>query len=309
MCSCPTNSNNMGYLLAALGVVAFLLIVFRKKIGPMWRFIWTKVFLINFFLALIVASLVFWGLLAYLDNFTLHGQKIAVPNYYGMHVEELGQFSEEKNLNYKIIDSVYSDESPRGTVIWQKPTAHSENIESFVKPDRTIYLKVVRSGIEYKTLPSLEGSKDIAVAKLNILGLNYKPNPVPGPFPNFVYGAFYKGKPVKEGQKVPKGATIRLDIGIGDKGGVTSVPNVQCSTIQQAYQTLSTYTLFPQLHCDDCVTKEDSLNAIIYKQVPRPVSVENSTVSQGADLVMFASVNHSCEPQTDTTAADTSRTP
>lgn len=286
------------YILIAAGVLLLLLVVLRKRLAPYFRFLFTPMFLINFFCAIIVAGLAFWGLLAYLDNYTLHGENIAVPNFYGIHVNDLDSFSKEKNLRYMINDSVYSDELPKGTVVKQDPIAHTEETESFVKPNRTIYLMVVRSGVEYKTMPKVKDlSKDFAISSLMINGLTYAIKPVPGEYRDLVYGAYYKGKEIKEGEKIPKGSEILLHVGRGTGGDRTGVPNLICNTIEEARESLSGYSLFLDFHCDDCKTAMDSLNAKIYKQVPGAVSLGNSLVREGSELTVFASVVYECEKQ------------
>ncbi|MBL4706252.1 MAG: PASTA domain-containing protein [Flavobacteriales bacterium] len=290
----------MKYLIIILLVViVLLLILFRKKLRVYFAFLFTGIFILNFFIAVIAGAGAFWGLLAYLDSYTLHGEEIAVPNFYGMHVEELGSFTSEKHLRYKIVDSVYSDNSPRGTVISQMPSANSDVIESKVKPNRTIYLTVVKSGIEYKTIPEIANqSKDYAVSMLNIYGLNPVIHPVAGQHANLVYGVYYNGKEVKIGQKVPKGSEIQINVGKGTEGTPTSVPSLRCLTIDKAKVALNSYSLFLDYHCDVCLTAADTINAKIYKQVPGPVGIENSTVRTGSDLTVFASVSKSCDGST-----------
>lgn len=303
----------MTYVYIALGVVLVLLVLLRKKLAPYFRFLFTRIFILNFIAALIVAGVAFWGLLAYLDNYTLHGEKIAVPNFYGMHVTELDAFTSEKNLRYQINDSIYSDDLARGTVIKQDPSPHAEGVESFVKPDRTIYLTVVKSGIEYKTLPELKDkSKDLAVSLLKIAGLKPQIKPVPGQHANLVYGSFYNGKETKKGQKVPKGSKIVLNVGKGTDGVPTAVPNLRGKTIDEAKIALSSYSLFLAPVYEDCLTAADSINAKIYKQVPGPVTAENSTVRTGSDLIVYASVkerNTSAPPDTTGRQIDTTRGP
>jgi len=284
------------YIFIAAGVLLLLILVFRKRLAPYFRFLFSTMFLINLAVASIVAVFAFLGLLAYLDNYTLHGENIAVPNFYGMHIDDLDDFVQENNLRYVINDSVYSDNIAKGTVVKQDPIAHTETTESFVKPDRTIYLMVIRSGVEYKTMPQVKDlSKDFAISSLKINGLNYRIKPVVGEYRDLVYGAYYKGKEISQGEKVPRGAEILLHVGKGTGGARIGVPNLKCNTIEEARTALSGYSLFLDFHCDDCKTSADSLNAIIYKQVPGAVSLQNSMVREGSDLTVFASVDYTCD--------------
>ena len=253
-------------------------------------------FILNLFAALIVAAVAFWGLLAYLDKYTLHGENIAVPNFHSLHIDDLDAFTEEHNLRYKISDSIYSENRPKGTVIKQDPIAHTVETESFVKPDRTIYLTVTRSGIDYKTMPKVNDlSKDFAISSLKISGLRYKLKPVVGEYRDLVYGAEFNGKAIKQGEKIPRNSEILLLVGKGVNGDPTGVPKLYCHTIDEARLALGGYSLFLDFQCADCLTATDSLNAKIYKQVPGAVSLGNSTIREGSDITVFASKDQSCD--------------
>ena len=284
------------YILIALGTILLCIVLFRKRLKPYFRFLFSKLFLLNLIAALTVAGFAFWGLLVYLDNYTLHDENIAVPNFHSLHIDDIDAFAKEHNLRYKISDSIYSENQLRGTVVKQDPIAHTEETESFVKPDRTIYLTVIRSGIEYKTMPKvIDLSKDFAISSLKINGLRYRIKPVAGEYRDLVYGAEFNGNQIKQGVQVTRNSEILLLIGKGVNGDPTGVPKLYCHTIDEARLALNGYSLFLDFQCSDCLTAADSLNAKIFKQVPGAVSVENSSIREGSDITVFASIGGNCD--------------
>lgn len=279
------------YLMIAFAVLIVVAFLFRKRLAPLFNFMKSRVFLINLALALLVAFGAFWGLLKWLESWTLHGDEIAAPNFVGVQVDDLDQFSGNNRVSYQIIDSVYSDKHTRGTVIRQSPTAHSDEVESMVKPDRTFYLTIVKKSVEMKTFPDLKNqSKKMAMNRLSILGFRPEPVPVPSEFEDLVLRALFNGKEITPGTKLPKGANIVLEVGKGRGGAPTAVPNLVGATIDQAKARLQGVSLFLDFQCDDCKTAQDTLVAKIHRQVPGPVSVENSSVREGGEIVVFASV-------------------
>ena len=67
--------------IGAIVVVILLIVLFRKSIKPFFRFLVSKLFIINLIIALIALFLIPYFTLQYLDSYTNHGQKIAVPNF------------------------------------------------------------------------------------------------------------------------------------------------------------------------------------------------------------------------------------
>ena len=116
------------------------------------KFFFSKLFWINTILAILVLYLLFYFTMHNLDNFTNHGIKIKVPNLLGTHINDVEDSLTNMSLRYQIRDSVYSDFFSMGTVIQQDPKADKKNFKSYVKPNRTIYLTVVKKQESFKTL-------------------------------------------------------------------------------------------------------------------------------------------------------------
>ena len=74
-----------------------------------FKFFFSKLFWINFILALIVLYAGFYFTMNNLDTYTNHGVKIEVPTLLGTHINDVEDSLTELNLRYEIRDSVFSD--------------------------------------------------------------------------------------------------------------------------------------------------------------------------------------------------------
>ena len=101
------------------------------------RFLRTKTFFVHFSLASISALLILWIAFKMMGVYTDHGDIVTVPDFVGKHISSLDNFVEDKNINYRIIDSIYSPEEKPGIVLSQDPLK-----DESVKKNRTIYLYV-----------------------------------------------------------------------------------------------------------------------------------------------------------------------
>lgn len=280
--------------LIVFGAIVFIggiIFLFRKNLGAFFRFLVSKLFLINLLLAITAAFLINYCSIKSLDDYTNHGVKVAVPYLIGVNVDELDEKFNTSELNYKIIDSTFSDDYPAGTVIKQDPNPQL-NYDS-VKPGRTIYLSIVKQGGEFKTLPDITGSvvnsKGVAKMKLEALGfvVKFKSKPAKD---DYVQQMIYDGKEVKGGQKLLKGSVITLVHGSGEAGLPVDLPYVKGMTVSNANTTLSAANLLIEVIYDPpALTMEDSLSYVITKQNPSPGSVPQGIVASGTTVSLIAS--------------------
>lgn len=279
--------------LIVFGAIAFfggILFLFRKNLGAFLRFLVSKLFLINLVLAVSVALLINYCSIKSLDDYTNHGVKIEVPYLIGVNIDELDEKFNGTELNFKIIDSTYSDEYPSGTVIKQDPNPKL-NYDS-VKPGRTIYLSIVKQGGEYKALPDITGSavnsKGVAKMKLEALGFIVKFKSVPAK-DDYIQKMIFDGKEVKGGQMLLKGSVITLVHGSGEGGLPVDLPYVKGMTVGEANNTLTAANLLIEVVYDPpAATMEDSLNFVVTKQNPSPGTVPQGIVASGTTISLIA---------------------
>lgn len=275
-----------------------------EMIKAFFRFLISKVFLINLALALIVAISIPYFTLNYIESYTNNDSEdykknyIPVPNFMGIYVDDIDDFIKGKDLRYVINDSVYSDEYEAGQVIRQNPPPFTDELPEYVKPNRRIYLTIVKKEGEYKEVPDLTSdynSKKLAKVKLEMLG--FKPQfKAKSHKSDYVLKLLYKGKEVKPGTKLLKGSVITVVHGDGGGGQPISLPRLAGMTVQQANQALALAGLETEVLYEGAQTAEDSLNFVVYKQNPHPNNVPQGIVSSGTVVSIWAK-----KPEADTT--------
>jgi beta-lactam-binding protein with PASTA domain len=95
----------------------------------------------------------------------------------------------------------------------------------------------------------------------------------------------YKGRRIKEGDRIPIGAVVTLIVGQNDQGEPMAIPNFVGLNMSDARFILDTLgvTSFDFI-CADCSTPEDSLSAIIFSQTPE--FIEGSTVFKSTHFML-----------------------
>ncbi|MCC7301381.1 MAG: PASTA domain-containing protein [Bacteroidia bacterium] len=222
--------------------------------------------------------LVFWWLSAYTD----HDEYYSVPDFSGIELKELDRFVDDKNVRFRIIDSVYDAKAPGGTVLRQEPLAGTQ-----VKYNRMIYLYVVATVPQQVNMPNLvDASPRQAVALLESYGLRLK-RTVKKPGQSAVLAQLYKGKPIVPGTPLPKGSEIELWIGKGEDGETSGVPCVTGMRMEDAVNEITAAGLaVGAIVCRECKTAGDSAAALVFRQSPGCTG-ENNVVSSGTSVDIF----------------------
>ncbi len=158
-------------------------------------------------------GLILFFFFVYLPASTNHGETITVPDLEGATIEELDDYLVKRNLRYEITeDSGYSANYAPLAVLKQFPLANSQ-----VKENRKVYVTLNAKSPPLVRMPRLiDGSVKNAQLVLRtydlLLGdITY----VPDIAANAVLEQFYKGSAIAEGEYVPKGAKIDLEVGDG----------------------------------------------------------------------------------------------
>ena len=162
-------------------------------------------------LMIIVFAMIF-GILSWLDSYTMHNQAIEVPDVKGMQVSVAAPILERSKLRYQVVDSIYSKDVRPGAVVEQIPVADSK-----VKENRIVFLTVNAKNAQTVELPDvIEYSSRQARGMLNSLGfradsiiyVEYEQR-------DLVVNVLYDNKEVNAGQRIPYGAQLVLEVGDG----------------------------------------------------------------------------------------------
>lgn len=258
-----------------------------KILKNIFAFVTTKLFIKQVGLLILCYLLLIGGTLLYLDIRTHHGEKIAVPNIVGKHIDDIEELLEESELDYIVLDSIYRPDVREGTIIKQNPEPTSRT-KVFVKSSRIVEISLSKK-INYVVVPDLlHKSKRYAESILKNRGLKFQfsfkisPNNI-----DAVISQKVKGRRIREGEKVPYGTVIHLIIGKASKEDPFEVPDLYGMTYTQAdsvvYELPSVSLIIGD--CVGCKTKKDTLRARISSQTPE--FFKGNMRPPGSDIVIF----------------------
>ncbi len=258
-----------------------------KILKNIFAFVTTKLFIKQVGLLILCYLLLIGGTLLYLDIRTHHGEKIAVPNIVGKHIDDIEELLEESELEYIVLDSIYRPDVREGTIIKQNPEPTSRT-KVFVKSSRIVEISLSKK-INYVVVPDLlHKSKRYAESILKNRGLKFQfsfkisPNNI-----DAVISQKVKGRRIREGEKVPYGTVIHLIIGKASKEDPFEVPDLYGMTYTQAdsvvYELPSVSLIIGD--CVGCKTKKDTLRARISSQTPE--FFKGNVRPPGSDIVIF----------------------
>jgi beta-lactam-binding protein with PASTA domain len=241
-----------------------------------------KVLLYNVLIAIGILIVVLFAVQSGLRSYTRHGESIAVPDLRGMSLEKVKQTLLAKNLEFKIMDSVYDVSKPPLAVVDQNPKANSK-----VKEGRTIYVSINATNAPTTELPDLVGRSSLKYAKMQLESYGLKVGEViyrPDPHFNAVIGVEIKGRPVTKSTKVAKGTVVDLVLGNGLGGSKVSVPYLIGLRFDEAEAKMKGLSLnIGAIIASAEVT--DTAGAIVYKQVP--AYGNSKTIRMGEPIDLF----------------------
>lgn len=186
----------------------------------LFRFIFSKTFLIQLVLAIILVVVLGYATMQWLDYTTNQGDRIEVPNLAELSLSDVETMLKEKDLRYEILDSAnFNPDYPRFSVIEQVPKAGK-----FVKENRKIYLTLNPSGYRKIMIPDLiRRTRRQAEPTLKSLGfeigeITYKPDIAE----NAVLELRHNGELIEAGDELMK--TSKIDMVLGDGSGSYGQP-------------------------------------------------------------------------------------
>lgn len=231
------------------------------------RFLITKTFLRHFGLAAAITLVLLLGTLLWLKIYTQHGRTIVVPDLTGLTTEEVDDVTSSRRLRFEVVDSVFSTEMPRGTVIKQHPVATSR-----VKKNRKIFLTMNAVNPEMVSMPQLIGlsfrQARLALQNAGLIqgAITYRPDFAK----NNVLQQMHNDTVINEGTIITKGAVIDLVLGMGLSNETTRIPNLVGLGIEEAAGIISDYFLnLGAITYDESFEEaEDSTGAVVWRQYP-----------------------------------------
>lgn len=229
------------------------------------KFIFSKVFVRTLLKAAVVFGIIVALTWLFLRFYTNHGEEIMVPNVTKMNLTEANEILAKNDLRYKLIDSTFV-KGKEGLIYAQLPSD-----SSYVKSNREIYLKIYRTIPPQKPVSFKVGEPlEIARTKLRSKGFEVETKYQAGEFDNVILGAYHGEKELSNGDMVGMGEKIKLIVS-EKKTTRVSLPDLSGLTFSEAKTKLSDVSLntdFP-IYDESIISKTDSLDAVVYKQMPK----------------------------------------
>ena len=268
------------------------------------NFILSKVFVKNLGLAVAIIVGTLMLLLIWLNLYTRHGQARPVPDFHGLTIEQTANLARKSRLKFQVIDSVYTNAVPAGCVVEQKPKPGFK-----VKKWRNIILTINAFSPEMVAMPNLvdlpkrQALSVIMSSGLEIGQLEYRPDLSI----DVVIGQQYNGRTVAPGDSIQKGSVIDLILGKGLSNMRTPVPNLIGMRLDPAKNMIlgASLNLATYIYDNSIINKNDSVNAVVYKQNPEYKT--DVSLQLGSAIYLWLTVD-SAKVRTDTTLYQTSDT-
>ena len=166
---------------------------------------------------LAMAAVVFvlpYVVLLWLDGYTHHGEAYAVPDVCGMQLEDAKQLLRDNHLDLEIVDYKYKKGAAENEVVEQNPVAGSS-----VKEGRKIMLTMSSSNRPMAMIPSVIDNSSLREAEARLLSSGFVISGIEeiAGEKEWVYAVKYNGEKLLNGASVPKGASLVIVIGRGEK--------------------------------------------------------------------------------------------
>lgn len=234
-----------------------------------FRFIFSKLFIKQFLIAMAILVVMFFATTISLRLFTLHGRSIQVPDVKGFNEAQVARLITKEDLRYVIIDSVYTEEVLPGTVFEQIPKAGA-----FVKKNRKIYLILNAKQNEEVMMPSLK-NVSLRQAKVMIKQNGLKLGEiiyVTSEYKDLVINQMVGDTIVSPGTMVNKFSTVDLQVGRGLGDTKITAPYLRGMYLVDAIDEIVALNLNQgAIMKDGSITKKSNLDsAFVWKQYPQP---------------------------------------
>ena len=272
----------------------------KSVLGKLWGNWIVK----NLIIAFAVVVVLIVGAMIFLNVFTKHNQELTVPDLANMTVEEAQLVAEEAGMRVDVTDSAFVKRMKRGAVYRQNPVPGSK-----VKHGRRISLTINAVNPRQITMPDLIGystrqAKAEILSRGLVLGrLIY----VQDMATNNVLRQLHNGEVIEPGTMIDSEGVIDLVVGLNSRDNMTFVPYLAGLRNLSAVEAVHDHSLnIGKLRFDDTVKDfEDSLNAVVYRQLPE--ACDSIPVKMGDEVSLYLTLDHSKVPVIEEVVEDKSK--
>lgn len=235
--------------------------------SPLLSFLASRLFWKNVLIAVGITILLVILVQISLKIYTGHGQKIRVPDFTGMSLQQVDRICSQNEVRWVVQDSSYFSGQPKGSVLDQYPEPGSG-----IKKNRKIFL-ITNSWFPQMIpmpkafdMPYRQAERVLATAGLHITNVEY----IPHFAPTYVLEQKFNGRLIAPGTEIEKGSGITLVVGEGlsdEKALVPDLLNIGRETARII--ALNNYFNLGAVKFDSTVRDAtDSAMARIFRQSP-----------------------------------------
>lgn len=238
----------------------------------------------NILIAVSVVVVLVAGAMIFLNLVTQHGKEISVPDFSNMSVEEARYAASQAGMRVEVTDSVFVKRMQRGAVYRQNPAPGAK-----VKEGRRVVLTINAVNAKKVTVPNLVGLS-LRQAKAELLSRGLVLNRlvyVQDMATNNVLRQLKGNREIEPGTMIDSESAIDLVLGLNDMDNKAYVPDVTGLKNMSAVDAIFDHSLnIKDLKFDETVKDyDDSLNAMVYRQVPEPS--DSLSVAMGEEVMLY----------------------
>lgn len=238
----------------------------------------------NLLIAVVIVAALIAGAMIFLNLVTQHNKELSVPDFSNMSVQEAEYAASQAGMRIEVTDSVFVKRMKRGSVYRQNPAPGAK-----VKEGRRIVLTINAVNAKKVTMPNLVGLS-LRQAKAELLSRGLVLNRlvyVQDMATNNVLRQLKGNREIEPGTMVDSESPIDLVLGLNQMDNGTYVPDVTGLKNMSAVEAVFDHSLNVKgLKFDDTVKDyDDSLNAMVYRQVPEPS--DTVSVAMGEEVMLY----------------------
>lgn len=238
----------------------------------------------NLLIAVVIVAALVAGAMVFLNLVTQHNKEISVPDFSNMSLKEAEYAASQAGMRVEVTDSVFVKRMKRGSVYRQNPAPGAK-----VKKGRRIVLTINAVNAKKVTMPNLVGLS-LRQAKAELMSRGLVLNRlvyVQDMATNNVMRQLKGNREIEPGTMVDSESPIDLVLGLNHMDNGTYVPDVTGLKNMSAVEALFDHSLNVKgLKFDDTVKDyDDSLNAMVYRQVPEPS--DTVSVAMGEEVMLY----------------------
>ena len=242
----------------------------------------------NIVVAVVLVVVMLVGAMIFLNVVTQHNKEISVPDFSNMTVVEAEQAADKAGVRVEVKDSVFVKRMKRGAVYRQNPVAGAK-----VKNGRRVVLTINAVNAKKVTMPNLVGLS-LRQAKAELMSRGLVLNRlvyVKDMATNNILKQIRGAREIEPGTMIDSESKIDLVLGLNDIDNRTYVPDVTGLKNLSAVEALYDHSLnIKDLKFDETVKDyDDSLNAMVYRQMPEPS--DSVSVAMGDEVMLYMTLD------------------